>query len=194
MIEEFGAVVGGEHYLAALLILILSCILTSRSILSERVNQGSFWITLFVCTLLIIQDVLENVAQLDPARRDLRMITSIAGYTLGECLLCAGVTLTAFSLAECFFRGFDSFGVIVREARLDRMLLRPRGLVMQVLCERIELSRVGRLVQGLFMLVWGVRLAPVPFTAYHYLVLSLMSVCGAALFSALFVMPETLTL
>ena len=112
---------------------------------------------------------------------------SVAGYTLGECLLSAGVILTSFSLAECFFRGFDSFGVIVREARLDRMLLRPRGLVMQVLCERIELSRVGRLVQGLFMLVWGVRLAPVPFTAYHYLVLTLMSVCGAALFSALFV-------
>ena len=82
MIEEFGAVVGGEHYLAALLILILSCILTSRSILSERVNQGSFWITISACTLLVIQDVFENVAQLDPARRDLRMITSIAGYAL----------------------------------------------------------------------------------------------------------------
>lgn len=42
MIEEIGSVVGGEHYLAAMLILIFSCILTSRSILSERVNQGSF--------------------------------------------------------------------------------------------------------------------------------------------------------
>ena len=99
MIEEFGAVVGGEHYLAALLILILSCILTSRSILSERVNQGSFWITLFVCTLLIIQDVLENVAQLDPARRDLRMITSIAGYTLRPA---AVLGTSAFSLPELF--------------------------------------------------------------------------------------------
>ena len=82
MIEEIGAVVGGEHYLAVMLILILSCILTSRSILSERVNQGSFWITLFVCTFLVIQDVVESIAQMDPARRDLRMITSIVGYTL----------------------------------------------------------------------------------------------------------------
>ena len=40
---------------------------------------------------------------------------NVAGYTLGECLLSAGVILTSFSLAECFFRGFDSFGVIVRD-------------------------------------------------------------------------------
>ncbi len=82
MIEEIGTVIGGEHYLAVMLILILSCILTSRSILSKRVNQGSFWVTLFVCLFLVVQDVLEKFAQLDPARRDLRMITSIAGYTL----------------------------------------------------------------------------------------------------------------
>ena len=82
MIEEIGAVIGGEHYLAVMLILILSYMLTNRSILSERVNQGSFWITVFVCTFLVIQDVFESIAQLDPSRRDLRMITSIAGYIL----------------------------------------------------------------------------------------------------------------
>ena len=82
MIEQIGTIVGGEHYLAVMLILILACILTSRSSLSERVNQGSFWITLFVCAFLIVQDVFENIAQMDPARRNLRMITSIAGYTL----------------------------------------------------------------------------------------------------------------
>ena len=82
MIEEIRTVIGGEHYLAVMLILILSCILTSRSILSERINQGSFWITLLVCTLLVVQDVFEGIAQQDPSRINLRVITSIAGYTL----------------------------------------------------------------------------------------------------------------
>lgn len=82
MISELGTLVGGEHYLAFMLILIVSWILLSRSILSERVNQGSFWITLLVCALLILQDMLEKYAQTDPARRELRIITSIAGYTL----------------------------------------------------------------------------------------------------------------
>ena len=82
MIDKIGTVAGGEHYLAVMLILILSYLLASRNILSERVNQGSFWVTLFVCTFLVMQDVFENIAQLDPSRRNLRMITSIAGYTL----------------------------------------------------------------------------------------------------------------
>lgn len=82
MIEEIGTVVRGEHYLAVMLILILACILTGRSILSERVNQGSFWITLIVCAFLVIQDVFEKMTQMDPAKKDLRMIASIAGYTL----------------------------------------------------------------------------------------------------------------
>ena len=82
MIPDFGQLAGGEHYLALLLILIISCILMGRGILSERVNQGSFWITLLVCAMLILQDMAENYAQMDPARRELRIITSIVGYTL----------------------------------------------------------------------------------------------------------------
>ena len=82
MISDLGKLLGGEHYLAFLLILIVSCVLLSRNIMSERADQGKFWITLLVCALLIIQDMMEKYAQMDPARRDLRIITSIAGYIL----------------------------------------------------------------------------------------------------------------
>lgn len=82
MISDLGTLAGGEHYLAFLLILIVSCVLLSRNIMSERVDQGKFWITLLVCALLILQDMTEKYAQMDPARRDLRIITSIAGYVL----------------------------------------------------------------------------------------------------------------
>lgn len=82
MFETIGRIIGGTHYLALVLILILSYILATRSVQTERVNQDAFWITLFVCTLLVAQDVFENFAQQDPSRRDLRMFTSIAGYVL----------------------------------------------------------------------------------------------------------------
>ncbi|MBR6185891.1 MAG: GGDEF domain-containing protein [Clostridia bacterium] len=82
MISELANLAGGEHYLALLLVLIFSCILLSKSIISEHVNQERFWITLLACALLIVQDLTENYAQTDPARRDLRMISSIAGYIL----------------------------------------------------------------------------------------------------------------
>lgn len=79
---EMMALFTGEHYLAIVLIVILIFILKGRSILSERVHQGSFWLTIGVCALLIVQDFLEKYAQLDPGRRTLRLMTSIAGYSL----------------------------------------------------------------------------------------------------------------
>lgn len=82
MVTELESLIRGEHYLAVMLILILSWLLLNRNILSERVRQGSFWVTILVCFLLIIQDVLENFAQMDPSRRELRLFTSIIGYAL----------------------------------------------------------------------------------------------------------------
>ena len=82
MLEELFTLFSGEHYLSIMLILILSCILWGRNMLSERVRQDSLWVTIISCTLLVFQDILENYAQLDAARRTLRLFTSIVGYSL----------------------------------------------------------------------------------------------------------------
>ncbi len=82
MTAEMTSLFSAEHYIAIVLILILSCILTGRRIVSERVHLSSFWITIAVCALLIVQDILEKYAQMDPSRRTLRLLTSIAGYSL----------------------------------------------------------------------------------------------------------------
>lgn len=113
---------------------------------------------------------------------------TIAGYTLGECLLCSGVMMSGFSLSECFFRGFDRFPDLVREARLDRALLRPRSLMFQVLCDQIEFARLGKLVQGLVMLAWGIAAAPTAWTPWRAAVLVLMILGGATVFSGLFIL------
>ena len=82
MLEELETTVSGEHFLSLMLIPILACILAGRNTLSDRVHQDSLWVTIIACTLLIAQDILEKYAQLDPARRSFRLITSIAGYSL----------------------------------------------------------------------------------------------------------------
>lgn len=82
MFKELVTLISGDHCLSVMLILILSCVLLGRNMLSDRVHQRSLWVTVVVCALLIVQDNLENYAQLDPARRGLRMITSISGYSL----------------------------------------------------------------------------------------------------------------
>ena len=82
MINEMEKLAGAEHYLTLMLIILFACILSGRNLLSKRVRQGSFWVTILVCALLAVQNMMERYAQLDPDRRNLRMITSIAGYAL----------------------------------------------------------------------------------------------------------------
>src|SRR5262245_44719414 len=61
----------------------------------------------------------------------------------------------AFALAEGGARGFDVFPQLVRMGDFDRMLLRPRATALQVAGQEVQLMRIGRLVQGLVVLLWA---------------------------------------
>lgn len=113
---------------------------------------------------------------------------AVRGYTISECLLCSGVILMAFSLAEMFFRGFDSMEKLIKMAQFDRLLLRPRGLIFQILCQNIEFGRIGRILQAALMLAYGIAVAPVIWTPLRIFSLFLMIACGSALFAALFIL------
>ena len=110
---------------------------------------------------------------------------TVGGYTVGECAICFAVMVLSFSLMECFFRGFDHFAGLVRNADFDRMLVRPRGLVFQVLCHKIEFGRLGKLIQALIALAIGIALSPVEWTLARVGVLLLMIAGGTVVFAGL---------
>lgn len=117
---------------------------------------------------------------------------TVAGCTLPQLALCFGVILAATSLAECFARGFDAFAAILSQARFDRLLVRPRGLIFQLLCEEMKLSMVPRLLQAVLMLGWAISAGAVRWTAAKAAVLVLMILCGAAVFFGLFLINAAL--
>ncbi len=112
----------------------------------------------------------------------------VEGYSFAEVLLCFAVTLTAFSLAECFARGFDVFPRLIRTGALDRILLRPRSVVFQVLTSNMDFSRLGRLAQAFFMLAYALPASGVVWTGARIAGLLLMLLGGTVTFSALFVL------
>lgn len=116
----------------------------------------------------------------------LNRFRSVKGYTMGECLLSASIMWIAFPIAEWFFRGFDTFPNMVRSAEFDRVLVRPRGLIFQVLCQKVEFTRIGRLAQGVVTLCMGITLSGVEWTGARCLCLALMILGGVCVFSALF--------
>lgn len=116
-----------------------------------------------------------------------RRFSRVEGFTYSEVLLCCSITLLEFSLAEAFARGFDTFGSIVSHGEFDRILVRPRNEIFQVLASRIELTRIGRMLQAVVMFVYGIKSSHVEWTLQKAAAVVLMLFGGMVVFSGFFV-------
>lgn len=111
---------------------------------------------------------------------------SVKGFTFQEVVLCFSIMLLEFSLAEMYARGFDVFPSMVRQGDFDRILLRPRSAVLQVLGSRFELTRIGRMLQSVLMFGYAVGSSEVRWSAGKILAVVFMLAGGSALFTAMF--------
>ena len=80
---------------------------------------------------------------------------SLRGWRLAEVALFYGLIHVAFAIADAVGRGFDLFPGMVKSGDFDRLLLRPRSTALQVGSRELTLMRVGRLAQGLLVLLWA---------------------------------------
>jgi ABC-2 type transport system permease protein len=116
----------------------------------------------------------------------------IRGWAFAEVALCFAVTHMAFAISECFARGFDSFSSLVGGGDFDRLLVRPRGTVLQVLGSKFEFSRVGRLLQSAVVLGWAVTQVEVEWSFMKAVMLVLMVLSGVFIFSGIFMLAATM--
>ena len=117
---------------------------------------------------------------------------SAKDFTYQEVLLGYSVILFSFSLAEMFARGFDMFSSIISNGEFDRIMIRPRNEIFQVLASRIEFTRVGKLLQAFFMMLYVILTSGIHWTVYKAAVVVLMIAGGAVLFSGLFLIYASL--
>jgi ABC-type uncharacterized transport system permease subunit len=57
----------------------------------------------------------------------------LRGWTLPEVALFYGMISISWALCDAISRGFDTFGTLVKSGGFDRVLLRPRSTVLQLL-------------------------------------------------------------
>ena len=115
---------------------------------------------------------------------------TIAGWTRAEAMLCLGVSSTGLALAECFARGFDMFSALIIKGDFDRIMLRPRGTVVQVLGGDFNVTRLARVAQGL--LVTLIALRGMAVQRLGGVVVAMMILCSAVIFAGLFVIGATM--
>ena len=110
----------------------------------------------------------------------------VQGFSYQETLICFAAMLAAFSLAETFARGFDTFPQVLGNGEFDRALVRPRSVIFLVLAGKMDFTRLARLLQALVVLAYAVPNCGVIWTPDKVLTLALMILCGSLVFSSLF--------
>ena len=92
----------------------------------------------------------------------------IKGFTLYEVLLCFSIIQFGFSFNEIFARGVDKFDDLIIQGEFDRLLLRPRNIILQVLCSNSDFVKISRLVHSL--IIMGVALLHLNINLFNLIV------------------------
>lgn len=116
---------------------------------------------------------------------------ALGNWRLPEVALLYGLVHTAFAVAEGGVRGFDVFPAMIRSGDFDRVLLRPRSAALQVAARELQLMRLGRLSQGVVILVWAWITLGLGLTWGHLALCAGAILGAAALFAGLFIITAT---
>ncbi|WP_434590107.1 ABC transporter permease [Streptomyces sp. A5-4] len=148
-----------------------------RSTMTYRVSFVMTTLGNFLATGLDFVGVLLMFSQVD----------RLGGYTLPEVAFLYGTSATAFGLADLLMGSMDRLGRRVRDGTLDTLLVRPVPVLAQIAADRFALRRLGRITQGLLVLGYALAVLDIAWTPLKVLMLPLMILSGAAIFSAVFV-------
>lgn len=115
----------------------------------------------------------------------------IQGWGFFEVALCFAVIHMSFAISECFARGFDSFSTMIINGDFDRVLVRPRSTIVQVLGSKFEFTRFGRLVQSSIVLLWAISGLGIEWSLIKIITLFLMITSGIFIFTGIFMLAAT---
>lgn len=113
---------------------------------------------------------------------------SIQGWTLYEVFMCYAVVGACFAISTCFARGFDSFDNMIRTATFDRVLVRPRGTILQILGSNFDIKRIGHLLQSLIVLIVAIIGADIAWDAIRIIMIANMLIGGSIIFSGIYML------
>jgi viologen exporter family transport system permease protein len=144
----------------------------------------SFWLDLAGTTVVVGADL---VAVLVIFSR----VPVLAGFTLRETIVLFGLALTSFSIADLLVGNIERIRTYVRLGTLDTVMIRPLGVLAQLLCLDVGFRRVGRVLYAGVVLGIALWVAGVQWTPAKAALLAVAPLAGAAFFCGLFVATST---
>ncbi len=117
--------------------------------------------------------------------------SNIRGFNVYEVLLCFSIVHFGYAFTETFFRGVDKFENLIIDGSLDRFLVRPRGILFQVLCSKISLIKAFRMLQAVIIMVIAIVNLDVTWNISKVIVLILMLIASVLIFFGIFVLTAS---
>ena len=106
--------------------------------------------------------------------------TSVGQWSGSEIMFFFGMMQMTFAITECVGRGLTAFSRVVQGGEFDQILLRPRNLLLQVLCSSTDPRRLSTAVLGIVLMWLSVTQLGIPWTLGSTVML-LISVAGTVL-------------
>jgi len=116
---------------------------------------------------------------------------SLGGFTRPQVLVMFGFAGVGFTLADLAVGNIDTLRNYVRTGLLDTVLIRPLGVLGQLLCLDFGVRRLGRMAYSIGVLAVALALCNPQWTAAKVAMLILAPIAGAALFGSIFVATST---
>ncbi len=161
--------------------------LISIQLRSQMQFRVSFWLDTLTTGLL-------NLSYFASTYLVLQRFGSIAGWEIGELAFLYGMIEISFGTMDMIFSGFDPdfFSVNIRQGTLDQILLRPVDVLTQVFGSAFVLRRVGRITQGLAVLVLSFSLLHIHWTLARLAYLPVVFISQVMAMGSLFMIGSTM--
>ena len=118
----------------------------------------------------------------------------LGDYNLNHIILTYAIIIFVFSFDEMMFRGFDEFDRLISTGDMDRLLLRPRNLVLQICGYKIEPMKLGRALFGLILIVYACINLGIEWTFLKALIVIEMVVSGIITFFGVYLLTSSITI
>ena len=99
--------------------------------------------------------------------------SNIKGFTVYEVLLTFSIITFGFSVNEFLARGVDTFDNLIIDGSFDRLLLRPRNILLQVLCSNIDFVKLSRVIQSLVVFIISINSLNIEWNSLRIIIFSI---------------------
>lgn len=118
-------------------------------------------------------------------------LNAVDGFTYEQILLSYGVVLAAFAFGEMLGNGFLGMPGMIQNGSFDRLMIRPRSVMAQIMFGHTDFARLGLLLQAAIVFTVSVSTGAVLWSWDKIVTLILMVLGGTAVFFGLFVVHGT---